>query len=351
MNTRFTSFLIASLLIKIATITTAQADLHNPALSGGTLLLLKDPANTSPPVTLNIDWPNGSAPSSGTLTVAVDSASTGKVELIGGSSTSTLSWDSPPYPTSIQVRAKGVSSAMNDVKINVNHDNSPVSSTQLTAVKVETTTLKNITVSTPTTPVRYYPGPSPIADARIGLDNTAAFGVGLRVRPSQAVNSVTPALIQFGTGDEARYYRSPPQNVTKSVSSASPAHFDGELTEQNGGWSKNSSLGVWVTTASAEDTVELVGFCATWARMTRSNSFTVYVQYSIDGGNSWHGALSGGWEFSGDGSAGTFKNGQYPSSGPGSTIVVSTPLANSSTLAPSGRSPTLNALINQYSNQ
>lgn len=345
----FSIFLSHSSLLAVSVVATYAA-VHNPALSGGTLLLLKDPANTSPPVTLDIQWPYGPPPTSGSLTVTVDSSSTTKVDLVGGASTSTITWNSPPYPASIQVKAKAVSAALNDITINIQHDSSPVSSIQLTAMKVEAT-LKRIVVPSATTPVRYYPGNTPITDARIGLDNTANFEVGLRVTPSQAVNSVQPALIQFGGGHEARYYRNPPPNVTKSASNASGSFFDGELNEQNSGWSKNSSLGVWITTSSAADVVELVGSCQMWNRLTRGNQFTVDVQYSIDAGISWHGILQGRWSFSGDGSAGAFSNGQYPYSGPGATITIDAQFTNSGNVASTVRNPTLNALLNQYINQ
>lgn len=130
---------------------------HNPALGGGRLLLLKDPVSSSPAETVEVYWPYGpKAPTEGTLTVTVDPDSVDKIDLLGGASTSTLTWSSPPYPESFQIRAKSGSLEMNDVKINIRHDSSPIGEREFTVVKVEViTSVLSTPLSGMSSPITY----------------------------------------------------------------------------------------------------------------------------------------------------------------------------------------------------
>lgn len=115
----------------------AQSAVHNPALSGGRVLILKDPVSTSTPVTINIGWPYGPAPTTGTLAVTVESG-VDKIELLDhlGNPLSTTSW-TENYPTSFKIKAQAASGSINDVKLNIQHDSGPVGSVQVTVVKAE----------------------------------------------------------------------------------------------------------------------------------------------------------------------------------------------------------------------
>lgn len=113
----------------------ASAVVHNPSLTGGPVLLVADTPDASPAVTLAIVWPLG-LPDDGEVTVTIENGDD-KLEILGGSSEKTRSWSSKPYPESFEVKPKAVSSSVNDIKINVQHDSGPVRGLQLTVASIK----------------------------------------------------------------------------------------------------------------------------------------------------------------------------------------------------------------------
>lgn len=129
--------------IAVAALTTqhvlAQSVLHNPALASDSVIILSSPATSTPPVTVEINWPYSSPPpTTGTLSVTIPSGSD-KIAIIGpdGFDTDSRSWNNS-FPSTFQIRAKAKSSAANDVILNIQHDTGPVGSKVLTvsALKV-----------------------------------------------------------------------------------------------------------------------------------------------------------------------------------------------------------------------
>jgi hypothetical protein len=98
------------------------------------VLLLAEQPSASPNVELSISWPSG-LPTSGEVSVTIDSGAD-KLDILGGSSTTERTWSAPPYPVSFEVKAKAVSSSVNDVKINVQHSNGAIAGLELTVVSV-----------------------------------------------------------------------------------------------------------------------------------------------------------------------------------------------------------------------
>jgi hypothetical protein len=142
MNARYLlPFSLLSLGLSLCLSVPAWAVSHNPALAPQPVVILSNPASSSPIITVPIQWPFGPAPTVGTLTVTIDSG-TAQICLVDASgedmSAATRSWNAADgaFPESFQIRPKAVSSAANDVKISIQHDTGPIQSKELTVVKI-----------------------------------------------------------------------------------------------------------------------------------------------------------------------------------------------------------------------